>query len=150
MPGSEAMCLMACYEESDCIFAEYFQDSCTIYINGNEAQTSRGKVFEVDRVQSDSSCTRSIVVAPTVNFVAITPIQAASSPCNGEPSSVTAVNVFSVGDFRFYSTKDIMFSDGTQPFRRILFATDPQKACTSVPVFIRASEHSVVFSVLEY
>ncbi|KAL6741109.1 hypothetical protein Aduo_014398 [Ancylostoma duodenale] len=144
-PGSEELCLTACYEESDCIFAEYFQDYCTLYINGIEAQASRGKLFEVNRVQFDSSCSRRIVVAPTVNFVAITPIQAASSPCKGEPSSVTAVNVFSVGDFRFYSTRDTISSDGLQPFRRLLFATDPQNACTSIPVFTRANHRRLSF-----
>ncbi|KAL6735860.1 hypothetical protein Aduo_006266 [Ancylostoma duodenale] len=117
-PGSKELCLTACYEESDCIIAEYFQDYCTVYINGNEAQTSRGKVFELDRVQSGSTCSRRVLVEPTVNFVAITPIQAASSPCKREPSSVTTVNVFSVGDYRFYSPRDTISSDGLQPFRR--------------------------------
>ncbi|EYC08241.1 hypothetical protein Y032_0067g68 [Ancylostoma ceylanicum] len=118
MPESEEMCLKACYEESDCIYLQYFQDACTVYKSGSEEQNERGSVFEVDRVQSDSSCTRRIVVEATVDFKSIAPNTTNSIPCNGVPMSTTTINVFKGNQYRFYTTKEKILPDGSAPFRR--------------------------------
>ncbi|EYC08249.1 hypothetical protein Y032_0067g70 [Ancylostoma ceylanicum] len=147
MLGSEDLCLTACYDEYDCTFVEYFQGSCTVYENGSEDHFGRGKVFELDRQLSRGSCSRSLVVGPTVEFRTIVSDREDNmTNCSGSPNSKTMINVFRQNNLlRFYSNSETLLANGRKPFRRLVFATNPQKHCTSVPIFTRANHRRLYF-----
>ncbi|EYC25256.1 hypothetical protein Y032_0012g1786 [Ancylostoma ceylanicum] len=131
MLGSEELCLMACYEEPDCAFAEYFQGSCAVYKSGSDSQAGHGNAFEFDRQLSSSSCRRRMqFVDNTVKFETIAPVNTDNRACSGLPNSATGINVFQGKDkLRFYSTNMSFLSDGAKPHRRTRSSSKQSRIC---------------------
>ncbi|KAL6736328.1 hypothetical protein Aduo_006692 [Ancylostoma duodenale] len=65
---NEEVCILACYEESDCVYVGHAESICSIYTEGNKVQKALGTVFKLDRQLLRSSCPRRVEVGVHVPF----------------------------------------------------------------------------------
>ncbi|KAL6736325.1 hypothetical protein Aduo_006689 [Ancylostoma duodenale] len=119
---NEEICILACYEESDCVYVEYDESVCSVYKEGNEIQKAAGTTFKLDRQLSQSSCPRRVEVGMQVPFPKYEAPAGATSSCVDSTSTpTTTISMYrrKGGDNFFTSHPDPVQLVGGDVYRRL-------------------------------
>ncbi|KAL6736322.1 hypothetical protein Aduo_006686 [Ancylostoma duodenale] len=118
----EDTCILACYEESDCVYVEYTGSLCSIYKEGNEIQKAVGTAFKLHRQLLRPSCPRRVVLNVFVAFPKYqSPTGVTSSCMDSSSTPTTTISMYRKnGDDNFYtSSPNPVLPVGSEVYRRL-------------------------------
>ncbi|KHJ77222.1 PAN domain protein [Oesophagostomum dentatum] len=117
---SEELCLATCFDELDCTFVEYFERTCTIFIEGNNSMMSNGSLLKFERDIPRPTCARSVKFGIPVEFQQIAADKTENVTCSGLLAVTTVVSAFFYPNrtYRFYAKEDESLFKGMKKGRR--------------------------------
>ncbi|EYC44960.1 hypothetical protein Y032_0444g1565 [Ancylostoma ceylanicum] len=144
---NEEVCILACYEEVDCVYVDYVGNLCSIYAGGRSRHTPTGTAFELDRKLLSPSCSRRVEVGQLVTFQKYPAPSISQGSCAGNPSTpTTTISIYRNSGARFLTNiPNPTLPAGAAVARRILLAKEPQSNCKPLPVFTRANHRRLFF-----
>ncbi|CAJ0592925.1 unnamed protein product [Cylicocyclus nassatus] len=143
--NNEELCLNICYDHHMCKFVHYSEDNCTVYESGTILYLPVANTYELDRTLTLPSCSREVLLRPTVEFKPIEVPLKEGVTCSGFPSKLTTIHTYLPNKMKvpLYSISDLM--GNFTEVQRLYFASEPQSQCVSVPVFTGASHSRLYF-----